>query len=309
MNHEGGFVERRFSAPDGLELSARIYPAQGDAGGAPPPNLPPPTPLPVVCLAGLSRNARDFHDLALRLARDPERPRMVASFDYRGRGRSGYDSDWKNYNARVEATDVMAGLAALGIARAAFIGTSRGGLVVFMLAAMQPGAIAAAVLNDIGPVIGGAGLAAIRAFLERAPKPSSFEEAAQILKAANGTAFSALGEADWLRMAHATHRDEGGRPVADFDPNLLKTLRGMDFSRPLPEFWPQFMGLARVPVLSIRGDNSTLLSRETLEEMARRHPRMETLTVPGQGHPPLLETGDLPQRIGRFLAQADKATT
>lgn len=178
-----------------------------------------------------------------------------------------------------------------------------------MLAAMQPGAIAAAVLNDIGPVIEGAGLAAIRAFLDRAPKPKNFDEAARILKAANGAAFTALGEEDWLRMAHALNRDEGGRPVADFDPNLLKTLKGMDFSRPLPQFWPQFLGLARVPVLAIRGENSALLSRETLGEMARRHPRIETLTVPGQGHAPLLETGDLPRRIGRFLAQADRTAS
>src|SRR5690606_8449896 len=136
---------------------------------------------PAVCLPGLTRNARDFHGLALHLSRNAARPRTVVAFDYRGRGRSGHDPDWRNYNARVEAGDVLDGLAALGIHRAAFIGTSRGGLVVFMLAGMRPSAIAAAILNDIGPVLEGDGLAAIRAFLERAPKPASFEEAARIL--------------------------------------------------------------------------------------------------------------------------------
>lgn len=294
MSTQEDFVERRFSAPDGLMLSACVYGADIEE------------PLPVVCLPGLTRNARDFHELALHLSRAGEQPRKVVAFDYRGRGRSGYDSDWRNYDVRVETGDVMAGLTVLGIARAAFIGTSRGGLVIFALAAMRPGAIAAAVLNDIGPVIEGAGLAGIRAYLERAPKPATFAEAAHILKAANGAAFPALAEADWQRMAHAIYRDEAGMPVPDFDPNLIKMLRSIDFSRPLPEFWQQFLGLSRVPVLAIRGENSMLLSKETLAGMARRHPRIETLTVSGQGHAPLLETGELPVRIARFIAQAQK---
>ena len=293
MTDENGFIERRFSAPDGLTLSARVY---GEGIG---------DPLPAVCLPGLTRNARDFHGLALHLSRDTARPRKVVAFDYRGRGRSAYDPDWRNYDARVEAGDVAAGWTALGIARAAFIRTSRGGLLVFMLAAARPGAIAAVVLNDIGPVVEGAGLAGIRAYLKRMPKPASFEEAARILRAANGAAFPALGDADWERWARAVYRDEGGRPVPDFDPNLLKTLKGIDFGRPLPVFWPQFMGLSAAPVLAIRGENSMLLSVDTLAEMARRHPRIETLTVAGQGHAPLLETGDLPRRITRFLDAAE----
>ena len=293
---EDGFVERRFSAPDGLMLSARIY---GEAIEG---------PLSAIWLSGLSRNARDFHALALHLSRDAARPRKVVAFDYRGRGRSGYDRDWKNYNAATEARDVLAGVVALGVEHGAFIGTSRGGLIVHLLAAMRPGVLRAAVLNDVGPVIEGAGLAQIRAYLERAPKPASFEEAVRILKAANGTAFTALTDADWTRMAHAIYRDEGGRPVADFDPNLIRMLRGIDLTRPLPVMWPQFAALAAIPLMAIRGENSTLLSAETLAEMARRHPQLEAITVTGQGHPPLLETGDLPRRIASFLERADSVT-
>lgn len=296
MSAEDGFIERRFCAPDGLTLSARVYGAQIEG------------PLPAVCLPGLTRNARDFHELALFLSRDAARPRKVVAFDYRGRGRSDHDPDWRNYDARVEADDVSAGLTALDVARAAFIGTSRGGLIVFLLAAARPAAIAAAVLNDIGPVVEGAGLAGIRAYLERAPKPASFEEAARILKAANGAAFAALAERDWQRMARTIYRDDAGRPVPDFDPNLLRTLKGIDLNRPLPVFWPQFLGLARIPVLAIRGENSMLLSSDTLAAMARAHPRIETITVDGQGHAPLLETGDLPRRIARFLDAADAAS-
>lgn len=284
-----GFVERRFSASDGLMLSARIYGEGIDC------------PLPVVCLPGLTRNSRDFHELALRLSRDARYPRKIIAFDYRGRGRSDYDPDWQNYNVAVEANDISAGLTAFGIGRACFIGTSRGGLIVFMLAAQRPALLAAVVLNDIGPVLEGAGLAQIRAYLQRAPKPSNVAEAVQIQKATHGAAFPALADEDWQRMAHAIYRDTDGRPVPDFDPNLLKTLRSIDLDKPLPDFWPQFHGLADVPVLAIRGENSTLLSAETIREMARINPRMETLTVTGQGHPPMLETGELPQRIAQFM--------
>lgn len=288
------FEERFFTAPDGLRLHARIYGAGiRDA-------------LPVVCLPGLTRNARDFHGLAMHLSREAARPRKVVVFDYRGRGRSAYDRNWKSYEVATEAGDVMAGMAALGVERAAFVGTSRGGLIVFALAGWRPAAIGAVILNDIGPVIEGTGLAQIRAFLERAPKPHSFDEAAAILKTAYGAAFTALEAEDWDRMARAVYREENGRPVADHDPNLLRTLKGIDFDRPLPVFWAQFVGLTGVPLMAIRGENSTLLSAGTLAEMAERHPRAETVTVAGQGHAPMLETAGLPQRIAAFLDKAER---
>ena len=160
-------------------------------------------------------------------------------------------------------------------------------------------------LNDIGPVVEGEGLAHIRAYLERAPKPKSMADAVAIQRATHGQAFSALTDADWTRMAEALYRMEKGRPVADFDRRLVKTLAALDLSRPIPQFWPQFDGLCAVPLMVIRGENSKLLSAATVEEMARRHPSMVSVTVAGQGHPPMLETGDLPARIAAFLDQAE----
>jgi pimeloyl-ACP methyl ester carboxylesterase len=261
--------------------------------------------LPVICLAGLTRNSRDFHELALFLARHPKTPRQVIAFDYRGRGASEYDRNCRNYDVAVETGDILAGLTALGIEHGAFIGTSRGGLIIHLLAAMRPAVLKAVVLNDIGPVVEGAGLAQIRAYLERTPKPRDFAEAVAIQRKAQGQSFPALGDGDWDRLVRAFYRDEGGVPVADFDPDLLKTLNGVDLSQPLPSFWPQFMGLAAIPVLAIRGENSMLLSAETLEEMGRRHPDIETVTVVGQGHAPLIETSGLPDRIASFLDQAE----
>ena len=115
-----------YQSSDNLRLHARIY------------GQPRPDRWPVICLPGLTRNARDFHELAIYLSQDAPMPRQVVAFDYRGRGQSDCDPSRHNYNVGTEAVDVLAGLAALGIDRAAFIGTSRGGLIIHVLGAMQP---------------------------------------------------------------------------------------------------------------------------------------------------------------------------
>jgi pimeloyl-ACP methyl ester carboxylesterase len=283
-----------YASPDGLKLHARVY-GDGIEG-----------PLPAICLPGLTRNARDFHELALHLSRGARTPRKVVAFDYRGRGQSDHDRNWRNYDPLVETGDILAGLVALGIERGAFIGTSRGGLIIFAIAAMRPALLKAAVLNDVGPVIDGAGVAQIRGYLERAPKPRDMAEAIAIQKAAQAASFPALTDADWERAGRAFFRDDGGRLVADFDPALLRTLKRIDLSKPLPTLWPQFLGLRSIPVLAIRGENSRLTSAETHEEMARQHPDIRTVTVAGQGHAPFLETAGLPDKIAAFLESADK---
>ena len=291
MNAE--FSDLYYSAQDGLKLHARIY-GEGTRGD-----------MPVVCLPGLSRNARDFHELALHLSRREERPRKVVVFDYRGRGLSGYDRKWKNYNVVVEADDVVAGLIAAGVEKAHFVGTSRGGLIIHRLGAVRPTVIESVVLNDIGPVIEGEGLAQIRSYLEQSPKPRDMAEAVTIQRAAHGAAFPALAEADWQRLADAIYREHKGRPVQDFDPALLKVVKGFDLDKPIPVIWHLFEALRGFPMLVVRGANSKLLSAATLAEMADRHPDCRTITVEGQGHPPLLETGDLPHRIAAFFDEAD----
>lgn len=289
-----GFSDFFYASPDGLKLHARIY---GEAN----------TGWPVVCLPGLTRNARDFHELALYLSTKAKTPRKVVAFDYRGRGQSDYDPDISHYNVGGEAGDVLAGLAELGIEQAAFIGTSRGGLIVHVLGALQPAVLKAIVLNDIGPVIEAQGLAHIRSYLDRSPKPKTFAEAVEAQRRVHGADFPALADADWARMVVAICRDTEGGLVPDFDPALVDTLAGVDFSKPLPHLWPQFEALAAVPMLAIRGGNSKLLSAATLNEMQKRHPGMETITVDAQGHAPFLETGSLPQEIADFLDRAERA--
>jgi pimeloyl-ACP methyl ester carboxylesterase len=293
MTPQPGFSDLFYSATDGLQLHARVY-GESITG-----------PAPAICLPGLTRNARDFHALAMYLSQKAAIPRKVVAFDYRGRGRSSYDRDWRKYDVAVEAGDIVAGLITAGVEHGHFIGTSRGGLIIHVLAALRPAAIKTVVLNDVGPVLEGEGLAQIRSYLERGPKPATMTEAIAIQRATHGAAFPALTDEDWARFAAALYREQSGRPESDFDPALLKTLKGFNLNRPLPVLWQQFEGLRGVPLLAIRGANSKLLSAGTLAEMARRHPNCQTVTVEGQGHAPLLDTGTLPETISAFFEQAD----
>ncbi|MCP8895766.1 alpha/beta hydrolase [Shinella daejeonensis] len=284
------FEHRYVSAGDGLRLHARDYaPENGET-----------TRLPVVCLPGLSRNARDFHHLARQIATHPTTPRRVIAVDYRGRGRSQYDADPGNYTVVTECRDLVALCEALDLPRCVFIGSSRGGLILHVLAATQPERIAAAVLNDIGPQIEAAGLREIRDYLAQARSPASFEAAADDLRALHGRSFPALAADDWLDMAHAIHVERDGRLAADYDPALRLQLDAIDFDAPLPTLWPQFDRLAQGPLLAIRGEHSALLSAGTFAAMARR-PGVLALTARGQGHVPLLHRADILAPLLEFL--------
>jgi pimeloyl-ACP methyl ester carboxylesterase len=289
-----GFSDFFYASPDGLELHTRIY---GEANSG---------HWPVVCLPGLTRNSRDFHELALHLSRRAQTPRKIVAFDYRGRGQSAYDPDIGHYNIGVEAGDILAGLAALGIEEAAFIGTSRGGLIIHVLGVMRPAVLRAIVLNDIGPVLEAGGLAHIRSYLERAPKPKTQAEAVGAQRGAHGSDFPDLTEADWERMVAALYRETDEGLLPDFDRKLVETLAGLDLTQKLPDMWPQFEALTAIPLLAIHGANSKLLSAETFEQMRNRHPCVETITVEGQGHAPFLDTGGLPGAIAAFLDRAEQ---
>jgi pimeloyl-ACP methyl ester carboxylesterase len=283
-----------FTSRDGLRLYARHYPVPASAR------------RPAVCLAGLSRNSRDFHDLAVALAKPDESGRDVYCLDYRGRGRSQHDPDWKNYSILVELNDVLDFMTMRGLHNAAMIGTSRGGLLTMLMGVLRPAAIGAVVLNDIGPVIEREGLARVVAYIGRVPLPATWAEAAVLVAEMNRRQFPAVTAQQWAEFARQVFNDDNGLPAPSYDPNLSKAVSLL--SGDLPDLWPQFAALSHAPMLVLRGETSDLLSAKTLAEMQLRHPRLDAVTVKGQGHAPLLKDAPTIAAVSQFLAHADVAT-
>lgn len=289
------YREIYFTAHDGLRLCGRHYPAVfGSSGGE---------RMPLLCLAGLSRNGRDFHVLAEALSQSFDGARDVYTLDYRGRGHSDYDTNWRNYAVPLEAVDVLDFMIAAGLKRPAIIGTSRGGLIAMVMAALRPRAVGPVVLNDIGPVIEQKGLGRISAYVGRIPLPASWTEAGALLQDMGRRAFPNVSPEEWIAVSRQWFNEHKGRPAPGYDPALANALSVLD--GPIPQLWPQFEGLKRVPVLVLRGENSDILSEETLEAMHRRHPQLSSYIVPGEGHAPLLRDAQSIQVVAQFLAASE----
>ena len=285
-----------FTARDGLRLQGRRYRARTSASRC---------RRAALCLPGLTRNGRDFHDLARHLAHEVETPRDVYTLDYRGRGASDFDPDWRNYAIPIEMLDVLDFLVVIGEHDTALVGTSRGGLIALVMAAAQPSAIGALVLNDIGPVIEQQGLARIASYVGRAPLPKTWPDAAKLVRELFEKQFTRVPETDWEPIARQLFNEANGRPAPGYDAKLSRAMSVLD--GPIPALWPQFEAVKRVPLLIVRGENSDLLSQTTVDEMRRRHARSEAFVVPGEGHAPLLRDRPTQKAIAAFLAKTDDA--
>ena len=279
-----------YTVHDGLRLYARDY---GDRKS---------TTLPVVCLAGLTRNSKDFHDIAVPLSRN----RRVLALDYRGRGLSEYAADWKTYNPLVELADTLALMAREGVEEAAVIGTSRGGLIAMLMAAVRPAALKAVVLNDIGPEISTEGLLRIRGYLQYAPQPAHWDDAIEILQKSN-PGFNNLTDAQWRIFARRMFRDVRDTPKIDFDINLRRTFVSYSdiiYDR-VPTLWPQFAAMEPLPTLVVRGENSDLLSVKTVEKMRKLRSDLDVITVPDRGHAPFLTEEGVLEAVESLIERAD----
>jgi pimeloyl-ACP methyl ester carboxylesterase len=283
-------VSHFISAPDGLRLHARVY-------GSGPVHT-----TPVVCLPGLTRNGADFETLAQALASDSASPRRVIAIDLRGRGLSAYDPDPSHYNLQTELADVLAVMAALDASPAVIVGTSRGGLIAMLMAAVRPTAIAGVVLNDIGPVIEPKGLMRIKGYAGKLPQPKDYPDAVAILQRLMSAQFPNLTDGEWLAYARGTFKEEdSGRLVPSYDVRLSETLKAVTPDAPVPTMWPQFTALAQRPVMVIRGGLSDILSAATVDQMTARHPSLAVQVVEDQGHAPLLTDTPTVSAIGSFI--------
>jgi pimeloyl-ACP methyl ester carboxylesterase len=289
------FESRFYAAPDGLKLHVREYGSTLDPG----------VPV-VVCLAGLTRNSADFGRLASALAAGLKgAKRRVLALDYRGRGLSGYDRNWKNYSLEIENADVLSVLAAMEIEAAIFIGTSRGGLHTMLLSATRPAVIAGAVLNDIGPVLEPRGMARIRGYVGKLPEPRSVPDAVDLLKEMMSERFNGLSEADWETYARITFTDAVGRIGQRYDRNLMKLLQSLALEQPLP--LPPVVSICCDVLCSTSGGANSIFSRRNASGKCRQAPGAEIYTVEGQGHAPLLLDEETINRICAFVAATDSA--
>lgn len=286
MSESTVYADRHWTAPDGLKLHYRDY--------AGPSDRPP-----VLCLPGLTRNARDFEPLAQAFSGKWR----ILCVELRGRGESDYAKDPSTYTPLHYLADIEALLAEAGIGRFVAVGTSLGGLLAMLLAASGPDRIAGAVLNDIGPVIEPSGLGRIREYVGQGRSYPTWMHAARSLKEQSGTLFPDYAISDWLDMAKRLMAVGGnGRIVFDYDMKIAEP-----FNAPEPaeavNLWPAWRALAGRPVLVIRGGLSDILSAATLKRMVKEVPGTQTLTLKRVGHTPTLGEPAAQEAIGELLAQ------
>ncbi len=287
---EAAFSDKYWESADGLRLHYRDYPGRSAKNDRRPP---------IVCLPGLTRNARDFEQLAAALAGEWR----VICAEFRGRGESDYAKDSATYNPLQYAADIAALAEQAGIAKFVAIGTSLGGIVTMLLAATRPGLIAGAVINDIGPAIEPEGMARIRGYIGQGRSFPTWMHAARALKEINGAAYPAYAISDWLAMAKRVLVTSGsGRIVFDYDMKIAEPILAAPPDAPAGDLWPAWRALAGRPLLVVRGALSDLLSAATLERMTAEVPEAKTVTIADVGHPPTLSEPEARDAIALLLA-------
>ncbi len=251
---------------------------------------------PIICLPGLTRNSRDFEDIANYLS---DRRRVITP-DLRGRGFSDHDPEWRNYHPGTYVQDTWTLLDALGIEQVIVIGTSLGALIAMAMSAQRPERIAGVVINDIGPEINPAGLARVQEYTGRIPPVKTWEEAARQAKEIYGQWLPGLSDDDWRKMAWRGYRENAeGIPTLDIDSNIGEAVRNVGPQKGDP--WELFDTLKNTPVLLLWGLMSDILTEDIVDKMKARKEDLEVVSVPDRGHVPLLDEPECLAAIDSFL--------
>ena len=280
MNYE----DRYFAVRDGLRLHYRDY-----SGSAEKP--------PLLCLHGLTRNARDWADFAERYSP----AHRVLALDFRGRGASDYDPVPTRYTPLTYAADVIEMLDQLGIPQAIFVGTSLGGLVTMTIAATAPQRILATIMNDVGPDVDVEGVNRILTYVGNDRRFASWDEAADAIAANYGASFERYTHDDWVKMARRNCREENGEIRFDYDMAIAEPFKTTG-PTPHVDLWPFFAALAQKPVLVVRGAKSDLLKEATAAKMQQVSPNVKLAVVAGVGHAPELNEPEALAAVDEFLA-------
>jgi pimeloyl-ACP methyl ester carboxylesterase len=281
------FTENYYSSPDSLRLYARVY--ESEAAGA----------ATVLCLHGLTRNSRDFEDLALHLR---QRYRVVAP-DLRGRGLSARDTNPQNYQPAIYVQDILALMDSIGAPQLTVIGTSLGGLLAMMLGVGYRARISGIVLNDIGPEADPVGIERIKGYAGRLPPPKDWSDAVAQTRTMFGDAWPDLSEQRWSTIVRRGFREDAAGAIrVDADPMIGEMLRAAPAAT--ANLWPFWSVLRGIPMLAIRGERSDILSAATFARMKAENPDLAQLEVAQRGHVPLLDEPECIAAIDAFLARA-----
>jgi pimeloyl-ACP methyl ester carboxylesterase len=283
-----GWSDGYWWSNDGLRLHYRDF-----AGPADRP--------PILCIPGLTRNARDFEGVASRLGG----AWRVICVELRGRGDSAYSRDPMTYVPLTYLQDMEALVRELKLERFILFGTSLGGLITALLSLSEGARIAAALVNDIGPAIDERGIERIRSYVGRSQSWPTWLHAARYFAGAQGDIYPDWSLEQWLVFAKRLCKlGPNGRVALDYDMRIAEPFRipggatGFDLSR-------AFAGLAGRPSLVVRGELSDLLSAATVARMQEGNPDLEAVTVPRVGHAPTLDEPEAIAATNRLLARVD----
>lgn len=279
---------RAVTTADGLQIFVRDYRSGVDHGRR-----------PIFCIHGLTRNSADFEDLAPVLA---DTGRRVIVPDMRGRGRSEWDSQPQRYRGDVYAGDVQAVMDELQITDAVFIGTSMGGIITMLLAAVAPDRIVAAVLNDIGPIVNAAGRDRIMGYVGNVGPYPSLRAIMDAIKSVQKAAFPDAGEEFWERFAHRVTRERPDATfVFDYDPAIRQALLAPP-ATPQIDLQEAFVALADKELLLVHGATSDILTPDGIVQMRLTKPDMQVVDISGVGHAPTLDEPVARDAIKAFLS-------
>lgn len=280
------WTDRFWYSAEGIRLHYRDYEGPRDKP-------------PILCIPGLTRNARDFEPVAERYAGEWR----VICVELRGRGMSDNDPDPSRYTPHYYVADLLKLLDQLGIADAVFFGTSLGGICTMLLASTDADRIAGAMLNDIGPEIDQAGLDRIGGYVGREVVFGSWEEAVAVLADRNREVFPRWGAGEWERFAHRIMHETPGGIAFQYDMRIADNFRTAT-EGPQGANWHLYEALAGRPVLVLRGGLSDLLAPEVAGQMIERLGEdAELVTVPDVGHTPNLEEPEAQAAMDRLLAR------
>jgi len=272
-----------FESYDGLSLYYRDFGRKNDG-------------TPVICLPGLTRNSRDFDDLANHLS---DRRRVI-TMDFRGRGFSDYDPTWQNYHPLTYVADVWTLLDRLNIDRVIVIGTSLGGLCAMVMATQQADRVAGVVMNDVGPEINPAGLARVEEYTGRLPPVTNWTEAAAQTREIYGEWLPELSDDDFMCMARRAYREvESDVPRLDIDANIGRAIREVGAQKGDP--WELYAALRDTPVTLLWGVLSDILTEDIIDKMKAAKPDLEVVPVPDRGHVPSLDEAESLSAIDALL--------